>query len=362
MGRAMRRIRTGWIGGAVLILLVLPANARAADEAPPDDRPTTDPDEGPASQESGTKPESESKDDGQPDAEEKSESDAKGKGESKAEGKAKAEPEGKAKAEPKGKAKAKSKGKEMPEGMVMDDDDDDMDMSSGGGHHAMAHPFFAHMGLPDGPGEANVRLTGMGRFGHDKLGPDAAFHIEAGLVQRVGIHVRSDAIWNTAMDGSHDAKSADEKEKGGGEGTEAMVMVSVLQSEDATRGLSIFAQLGWPSFVEIGDDPITGAFGISGRYMASNRFLMDANVHLAPSAEEVGVAYEVEFMVRPFGELFAIIENRGHYENLKFSTFLLPALKYRFGTTALGMGVQFPLTSNAPYDAQAMLQLDVGFM
>lgn len=146
------------------------------------------------------------------------------------------------------------------------------------GHHAMAHPFFAHMGIPDGPGEANVRLTALWRVGHEESGADGGLHIEAGLLPRWGFHFRSDVVTANGFgaghgDGGHgeeDEPEEEHEESEAGHGhvppTELMLMFSVLQSEDKTRGISVFGQLAWPVVrgAEEAEETITTAAGIGG--------------------------------------------------------------------------------------------------
>jgi hypothetical protein len=56
------------------------------------------------------------------------------------------------------------------------------------------HPFFAHMSLADPVGEASFRFTGMQRRDESGTFADFGLHIEAGLLPRLGIHIRSDAL------------------------------------------------------------------------------------------------------------------------------------------------------------------------
>lgn len=56
------------------------------------------------------------------------------------------------------------------------------------------HPFFSHMALADPVGAVSFRFTGMERREGETVGGDVGLHIEAGLLPRLGIHLRSDGI------------------------------------------------------------------------------------------------------------------------------------------------------------------------
>jgi hypothetical protein len=234
------------------------------------------------------------------------------------------------------------------------------------GHHAMAHPFLAHMGIPDGPGEANIRLTGIGRIGHEESGVDGGIHIEAGLTPRLGIHVRADTITAVGIGGGHHDDTMEEGHEEEANHahvppTEIMVMYALYATDDQTSGISVFGQLAWPR-VRSSDDTqeVTTAGGIGARYMAGNRFLVDGNIHVEPFGGVHG-EYEIGLMVRPTGQFFLILEDRGSVSSSSFSSYLLPAIKYRFEHVALGLGAQFPIVGG-DYDVQGMAQLDIGFM
>ena len=75
-------------------------------------------------------------------------------------------------------------------------------MRSGTAQSAMAsaaelpHPFFTHMGMPEGVGVYSLRVGGLANQGVDPaMGmrrSDFFFHFETGLTERIGVHVRND--------------------------------------------------------------------------------------------------------------------------------------------------------------------------
>lgn len=225
----------------------------------------------------------------------------------------------------------------------------------GGGAHemGMTHPFLAHMGLPDPPGAASLRVTGIHRVGERGQGNDVAFHLEAGIINRLGLHLRNDAITREGA-GTINEESEDH-------GTELMLMYAPLINQDWTRGLSVFIEASWPTFK--GERaPIRGGAGVAGRFQWASRILVDADVHAVLAEGEVEVEYEASLQLRPAGRVFAILENRGELGH-ETTVYLLPAIKVGLGESnaVVGVGLQFPLTDARDYDRQAMFQLDLDF-
>jgi hypothetical protein len=218
----------------------------------------------------------------------------------------------------------------------------------------MTHPFLSHMGLPDQPGAASVRVTGIRRAGELGSGNDLAIHIEAGLWGPLGIHIRNDAITNDA--------SGMTGEPVEDHGTEVMLMYGFLMNEERSRGLSVFAEIGWPT-VQGDSDPVRGGIGLGATFGISNRFLFDGNVHVVPGTKGVEVAYEASFQFRIAERIFLLIENRGEFSKEPAQVYLLPALKVGLGRSPVtfGIGLQIPLTTARHYERQAMFQLDWEF-
>ena len=219
----------------------------------------------------------------------------------------------------------------------------------------MTHPFLAHMGMPDPPGAASVRITGMQRVGELGRGGDVAIHIEAGVLPNLGIHLRNDAITG--------AKAGDATEAAEDHGTELMLMYAFLTDAEKTRALSVVAEVSWPSMKGDMRTVNVGA-GLAARYQWSDRVLFDADVHVAPEGGTVELGYEVSLQARPAGHLYPILEARGNLGGGgDRKLYLLPAVKVGLGGSngVVGVGLQFPLTKARDYDRQAMFQLDWDF-
>lgn len=223
------------------------------------------------------------------------------------------------------------------------------------GHHAMTHPFMTHMGLPDGPGEVDLRVTHIQRAGAMGTGADTAVHIEAGIIDRLGLHLRNDAINGAAL-----GTPGTEMEE---HGTELMLMYGILQDKESTRGISVFGEVSWPTVRGAGP-ALRGAFGVAGRYQVGTLALFDANVHIDPTESAVETEYECSTQIRIAGRVFLLIENSGSFGGHgSAKNYLLPALKIGLGKSGatVGVGLQFPTTTARDYDRQALFQVDWAF-
>lgn len=221
------------------------------------------------------------------------------------------------------------------------------------GHHAMTHPFLTHMGIPDGPGEVSVRTNWIERAQRRYGGSDFALHVEAGITDRFGLHLRNDAVRGAGMDTS---MAADDH------GTELMLMYAFLQNKAVTRGLSVLAEIAAPT-VQGDASPVKYGVGLGGRWIQGNRVQGDAIIHVAPTKDEVMVEYETSVVVRVAGKVFGVVETSGESKSESTSNYILLASKVGLGRTgnAVGVGFQFATTSAREYARQVLFQFDMGF-
>lgn len=221
------------------------------------------------------------------------------------------------------------------------------------GHHAMTHPFMSHMGIPDGPGEVSVRTNWIERAQKRYGGSDFALHVEAGIADRFGLHLRNDAIRGAGMDTSMPIE---------GSSTELMLMYAFLQNKEVTRGLSVLAEIAAPT-VQGDEDPVKYGVGLGGRWIQGTRVQGDAIIHVAPTKDEVMVEYETSIVIRVAGKVFGVVETSGESKSESTSNYVLLASKVGLGRTgnAVGVGFQFATTSAREYARQVLFQYDMGF-
>jgi hypothetical protein len=206
--------------------------------------------------------------------------------------------------------------------------------------HAFLHPFLAHMGLPDEPGEVSFRLTGYTARHEEETESDIAVHLEAGLAGRLGLHIRAEGIRH-------------------GEYSEIMVQYAVLVDHAMENGISIFGQLSLPTG-PVETDTYKGLFGVSGRLTLQGVLMWDGNVHYDPDEEMAEHENAVVFKARE--KLYPILEVRGHAADDVNEAYVMLAMKFAVnGHMGVGVGYQAAVTDDRHSDSQALLTLDAAF-
>jgi hypothetical protein len=209
------------------------------------------------------------------------------------------------------------------------------------GEEMFPHPFLVHMGISDMPGMLGVRATGYRQgFSDQPFQIDFAFHLEAGLFNRLGLHVRNDAIKNDPR-------------------TDVMLMYTVLRDKTGDSGISVFGAAEIPSgAIPAGEDKVIGAFGIGVRKTIPNLAVFDGNVHYMPQMKMA--EYEISMVMKATTSLFPIIELGGEIRQGETTLYMLPALKFKLAPGRyVGVGTQIGLTSSRDFDTRVLLQLDM---
>ncbi len=215
------------------------------------------------------------------------------------------------------------------------------DEENGGMADMFVHPFLAHMALPDRPGEVSMRVTPFQQRVDSLADRDIALHLEAGLLPNLGLHVRTDGIKSSGY-------------------SEVMLMYSPLHDASLRNGLSIFGQISIPTGPGPGSNELKYLFGVSGRLTVPDIMVMDANTHI--NLADKMAEYEGSFIFRASEMLYPELELRGEITQDGTSLYSLLGLKFRIADeTALGVGVQVPVTEEREYDTQALFTLGVAF-
>jgi len=202
------------------------------------------------------------------------------------------------------------------------------------------HPFLTHMALPDKPGEMSLRITPFQQRVDSVVDNDLSLHIEAGLLPGLGIHIRTDGIKTSPY-------------------SEIMLMYSFLHDASYHNGLSIFGQVSIPTG-PAESNALKYLFGLSARLTAPKVMVMDANMHV--NLADKMAEYESSFIFRASRMLYPELELRGEITENGTSLYSLIGLKFRIADeTALGVGVQAPLTKEREYDTQALFTLGMAF-
>lgn len=226
-------------------------------------------------------------------------------------------------------------------------DRSDADKTAGGMMAEMSegfpHPFFNHMGIPDMSGMASVRVTGYRQGGNSEPSQeDFGFHLEAGLYERLGIHIRNNEIRQSPR-------------------TDVMLMYAVVQDDEAQSGVSLFAGALIPSgTIPKGEDEVVGAFGVSGRQFVSGLAVFDGNVHYMPEMKMFEMGFSGVFKATE--KLFPIIEIEGKVTEQKTMFYLFPSLKFKLKPEVfIGVGTEFAITQDKEFDSRFLVQMDMAW-
>jgi len=219
-------------------------------------------------------------------------------------------------------------------------------MGDAGMGDMLPHPFLSHMGIPDQPGSVSIRAAvyRQGRRGEDSW-TDGAFHLEAGLLPRLGVHLRSDAVMQDPR-------------------LDVMAMFAVWRDAANANGVSAFAAGEVAAgTVPAGERDVESAFGVSGRKSFGAAVTADADFHYMPTMKMF--EYEAAAVASVHDYFYPAAEFSGEYmlsqEGMPAtnSSYALAGLKFRLkGAIYVGVGYQFGVTADREFDNRALLQLD----
>lgn len=202
------------------------------------------------------------------------------------------------------------------------------------------HPFLAHMAIPDPVGEVSLRITPFQERTGTETRDDYAFHIEAGLLPNLGLHVRSDGVKESAY-------------------SEVMLMYSFLHDAALHNGISVFGQISIPTG-PIPTNTYKGLFGAAVRGTVPNIMVVDANMHF--DLKDEMAEYESAFVFKGSDIFYPVIELRGEITENATTLYSLLGLKFRVADeVAWGVGVQLPVTTEREYDTQLLGTLGIAF-
>ena len=220
-------------------------------------------------------------------------------------------------------------------------------MRSGAVQPAMAsapelpHPFFTHMGMPEGVGVYSFRVGGLANQRVDPVmgtrRSDFYFHFEAGLAERIGVHVRNDQFRSMPR-------------------TEVMFQFLVLQSRDGMTGFAPIIEFEVPTRSEGGSRINT----LTGFTASVTRARVAFNTALHFNPREDMMDYSAGWVVAAGRRFFPVVEvlgtaGRGMAPGVR----LLGGLKVPLTRHVLvGLAVQVPLTTQRDFGSQLVFGPD----
>lgn len=207
-------------------------------------------------------------------------------------------------------------------------------------HHALVHPFLTHMGMPDNPGELNARIMSVEQRNGGLTNGTYGFHFESGVVDRLGVHLRNDAVK------FH-------------QNTELMLQYAVLRSASGLSGVSLIGEAEFPTGPT--RTKTKGGMGVSFAYILLPVLAVNSVVHYIPSEKKT--EWEIAFASTLTEKIFPVLEASG--EKVKDGsgiTNFLAGLKFKIPSGhALGVAYQVGTTGVRDFDSRLLLQADLSF-
>lgn len=201
----------------------------------------------------------------------------------------------------------------------------------------LPHPFFTHMGLPEGVGNFNLRVLGLATRADAKTGGDFAFHLETGLTRTIGLHIRNDRFRTS-------------------EKTEAMFQYTALISKDGMSGFAPIIEFQFPTHK--GASRIGTSVGFTSSLGAS-RWAFNQVLHYDP--REDAIDGSAALVLGANHTVFPVVEILGEGgKGLPGVVNLLAGVKVRLQDWLIGgVGIAFPLTTARDYTSQVAFGPDL---
>ncbi|ODT04519.1 MAG: hypothetical protein ABS52_04510 [Gemmatimonadetes bacterium SCN 70-22] len=195
----------------------------------------------------------------------------------------------------------------------------------------LPHPFFTHMGIPEGRGVWNLRTAGLATREEGRTNGDFAFHLETGLSERIGLHVRNDRYLDVPQ-------------------TEMMFQFAAIMSENGMSGFAPIIEFEIPTRAE-GGDRVGTLVGFT-TALANERAAFNQVVHYDPREDMVDAS--VAFVVGLRERVFPVVEVLGEGgTGVRPVVNVLAGLKVRVREgIVFGLAYQLPVTSNKEFSSQ----------
>lgn len=218
--------------------------------------------------------------------------------------------------------------KEKPDSMDNGDEEED----------EIAHPFYTHMGVPEGVGVYNLRLVGLANRIDGATKGDFGFHFETGLTKRIGLHIRNDSFLDRTR-------------------SEVMIQFLAIKSKDGMSGFSPIIEFEIPTR-RGGGSRVHTLVGFT-TALVNKRAAFNQVIHYNP--KEDAVDYSFALVVKASKKYFPVFELLGEGARGESPVVnLLGGLKMRVTRNLmLGFGVQVPVTRRKDFSYQLAFQPDI---
>lgn len=201
----------------------------------------------------------------------------------------------------------------------------------------IAHPFFTHMGLPEGVGVFNLRLSALAIRNEGATTGDFAFHLETGLSSVVGLHIRNDSFLTNPR-------------------TEAMFQFAVWKSKDGMSGFAPLIEFEVPT--KSGVSRVETLVGFSTAFVGE-RAAFNQVLHYNPREDMIdGSAALVVRVGTRFFPIVEILAEAARGETPIVS--LVGGLKVRVSELlTIGFAFQVATTQRQDFTSRLVLQPDI---
>ena len=201
------------------------------------------------------------------------------------------------------------------------------------------HPFFTHMGLPEGVGVYSLRILGIAPRVDGQNKGDFAFHFETGITQRLGLHIRNDRFRNNDR-------------------TEAMFQFAAFVSKDGMTGFAPLIEFEIPT--RSGVSRINSLVGFT-TSTGSSRWAFNQVVHYDPREDMIDGS--VALVVKAGRYVSPVVEFLGEGGVGQTSAInMLAGIKVRVREgILLGIAYQIPITERKEFTRQLAFGPDFGW-
>ena len=201
----------------------------------------------------------------------------------------------------------------------------------------IAHAFFTHEGLPDAVGSYSLRAAGLATRADGETEGDFAFHLETGLTETIGLHIRSDQFLEARR-------------------SELMFQFIAWKSKDGESGFAPIIEFEIPT--RSGGGELATLVGFTSK-LANSQVAFNQALHYDPAEKAVDAS--VSLVVRATERIYPVVELLGMGgTDMPTIANLLVGVKYRMrGGTLIGVALQRPVTDAREFTSQFVVQLEL---
>ena len=202
----------------------------------------------------------------------------------------------------------------------------------------LPHPFFTHMGLPERTGAFHLRLLAVAARAGGQTDGDVAFHLETGLTDRIGLHIRNDRVRDNPL-------------------TEVMFQFAAVVSKDGMSGFAPIIEFEVPTR-SAGGNRVHTLVGFSST-VSGRRVVFNQVLHYNP--REDGVDGSAALVFKLGKRIFPVVEVLGEgMSGMPTVVNLLGGLKVQLRDWLhIGLAVSVPLTTAKDFSRQVMFGPDL---